>query len=516
MKFNPLWLGLAVMLSALFVYRANGDSPLPGGKRSQRYALLIGVNDYAPPLGKLEYCHHDMTELRAHLEAAGFPPANITYMHDQAQTPRMRPSKANLEGELRLRLQLANPDDIVLVAFSGHGLQIDGQSYLCPSDARLDSTSSMLAIDDLYAQLEKCRASQKVLVVDACRNEPIVRGFKSGKLAEDLKIQVQAPPKGLLVLSSCEAGQFSAEDPKLKHGVFMHYFMQGLKGEADTDEDLNGNRNGRIDLVELYFYAHEKTKRHVAESHGIIQRPVLKGEIIGRFDVAFVPDAARRLKLSQRDLTAEGGDRLSLEHPLVRQGDASLAAGAYDAAIGAYAAALADPAIGGEARTKAYKGRGAAYSGRADQGDLTKALSDYHAAGLAGMTVKVRVAAANLQIGDQVRATVQKNQSLLVTKIENGWLWVESVNGNSQFQGFTQPSAVQPQAAVTVQQFVPAQQYVYQQYEGNTSWNNQQNFSNSRSSNQRNNGGRPPSIWETREWETPRQIQERRRNGTLR
>ena len=477
-------------------------------RKSQRYALLIGVNDYAPPLGKLEFCHRDMTELRAHLEAAGFAADNIAFMNDQATEPRMRPSKANLEGELRLRLQLANEEDIVLVAFSGHGLQIDGKSYLCPSDARLDATSSMISIDELYAQLEQCRASQKLLVVDACRNEPIIRGFRAGKLADDLKLQVQAPPKGLILLSSCEEGQFSAEDPKLKHGVFMHYFMQGLAGDADLDDEINGNRNGRIDLAELYFYAHEKTKRHVARSHGIIQRPVLKGEIVGRFDVALVPDAARRQKLTQRQSDGADDARPSLEHPLLRQASASLAAADYESAISAYSNLLTDSAADGESRVKAYKGRSSAYIARGSQGDLTRALSDAQAAGQSGMTLTVRAAAAYLQLGDQVQATVQKNQSLLVTRIESGWLWVESVGGSSQVQGYIQPAAVLKQTAtaqyVQPQYVQPSQQYTNHQY-----YNNNNNYNN-------NHQGRPPSIWETPKWESLREIMDGRRNGTLR
>jgi hypothetical protein len=512
MSSQSLWLGCVVALAAVVAGEVRGQSPTSVGKKAQRYALLIGVNDYSPPLGKLEYCQRDMTDLRAHLEAAGFAKGNITFMNDQATDSRKRPSKANIEGELRLRLQLANPDDIVLVAFSGHGLQIDGQSYLCPSDARLDANSSLIAINDLYAQLEKCQASQKVLIVDACRNEPIVRGFKSGKLADDLAMQVHAPPKGLIVLSSCEAGQFSAEDPKLKHGVFMHYLMQGLKGAADVDSEIGGNSNGRISLDELYFYAHEKTKRHVAESHGIVQRPVLKGEIIGRFDVALVPAADRVIKPSAGDLATGGfsaaDSRLSAgsNHRLLKQGDASLAASDRDGAIAAYTLLLADTSIDDEVRSEALQKRGAAYVARSASGDLTKALTDHLAAGLPGMTLTVRAAAANLQSGPTVIGTLQKNQSVLVTKIENGWLWVEKVDGGNRTQGYLQPAAVLAQPVVT-QQYVQTQQY--DQYS--------QDYDNTRSTNSRvNRNGRPPSIWETPEWESPRQIREGRKNGTLR
>ena len=55
-----------------------------------------------------------------------------------------------------------------------HGVQFSGseESYFCPADARLADRSTLIPLDEVYADLEACEAGFKVLLVDACRNDP--------------------------------------------------------------------------------------------------------------------------------------------------------------------------------------------------------------------------------------------------------------------------------------------------------------------------------------------------------
>ena len=52
------------------------------------------------------------------------------------------------------------------------------------------------------------------------------------------------PPGGVAALFSCSEGQVAYEDDDLKHGVFFHFVIQGLKGKADEE---SGNRDGKVD-----------------------------------------------------------------------------------------------------------------------------------------------------------------------------------------------------------------------------------------------------------------------------
>jgi hypothetical protein len=87
---------------------------------------------------------------------------------------------------------------LALVYFAGHGLQIDGVSYLLPVDAKLekadDIASQALALGSLLGQLDSPRAL-KLVIVDACRDNPFrirlagtesVRSRSTGYIAKSI------------------------------------------------------------------------------------------------------------------------------------------------------------------------------------------------------------------------------------------------------------------------------------------------------------------------------------------
>ena len=263
---------------------------------SQKWAMLIGVDEYIH-VNKLKYCGSDVSALQERLVGLGFPEAQTFLLHDGAKQRKNEPYKSNIDAVVETLLGKLSEDgkslaqrglvsrgDLVVVAFSGHGAHLDGTSYFCPIDARLNRADSLLSLERLYKLLALSPADVKLMLVDACRNDPRPGGVKdlkataeSKKLAESL----DKPPQGILVLSSCAPGQVSVEDPELGHGVFMNYILDGLSGQADRTE---GNRNDRVSLLELYRFASAKTKSHVAQKRRIAQTPELSGKIVGDFE----------------------------------------------------------------------------------------------------------------------------------------------------------------------------------------------------------------------------------------
>ena len=128
---------------------------------------------------------------------------------------------------------------------------------------------------------------------------------------------------------------------------------------------------------------------------------------------------------------------------LLKLGNNFFATGEYDKAIQAYS-----NAINIEPRNLSlYVKRGAAYRGR---GDIKMAVIDYQAASQP-LTLTVTETSALLRDGDQTTATVQRGQSLSITKVERlgeaDWLWVALVDGNDAARGWIQMSAVEPKSA---------------------------------------------------------------------
>ena len=64
----------------------------------------------------------------------------------------------------------------------------------------------------------------------------------------------------------------------LRSGVFSHFLIKGLKGEADADHDKI------VSIVELFNYVSGKVSRYTAGA----QTPVLTGKYDGRLPVGVV------------------------------------------------------------------------------------------------------------------------------------------------------------------------------------------------------------------------------------
>ncbi|MGD0382918.1 MAG: caspase family protein [Thermoguttaceae bacterium] len=257
-----------------------GVEVIPTAAKRQKWALLVGVGDYANSerFGKLAYCGNDVNTLKEYLvKYAGYPENHVYVLHDKQSEVNQMPLRQVIQRTLDAFVTLPGPDDQVIVAFSLHGMEVKGTPYLCPIDADPEKPAvTMLAVPTLYETLNtRCRAAQKVVILDACRRElpgqtraaaeqePMSRGLSDG---------IRQVPKGLLVLSSCTSGQVSYEDPGLCHGVFMHFILQGLAGEADSPKN-NGNGDGRVDVNELFMYAAAQTKPYVLEKFRGSQQP---------------------------------------------------------------------------------------------------------------------------------------------------------------------------------------------------------------------------------------------------
>lgn len=295
----------AAFLLATSTAGAQADRPVG------RWAVLIGIDDYAE-LEKLKFCGADQRDLASQLEATGFPKDHVFLLYSKASDQKYLPTRQNIEKQIKLVLDLAEPGDVALVAFSGHGVHIEGTSYLCPSDASFYDglladageidPKTLIALPRLFEMLDRSQAELKLAIIDACRNVPVRRGLRglgqrgAPGLAADTR-----PPQGVLMFTSCSPGQVANEEPELGHGVFMHYLLEGLKGHADENHDR------RVSLFELSSYAGDHTKTYVARRFNAVQKPYLHGD-----------GAVEALKYPLALLTSSSYPEVPAERPTTR------------------------------------------------------------------------------------------------------------------------------------------------------------------------------------------------------
>ena len=267
---------VVAVLAALGTIQAKPRAP-----KGTRYAFLVAAADYDrdSDLRKLNFTRNDIVAFHEVLLKSGYQADNVILLHDKQDNRRFLPEVKKIRKELVLLLATLQPEDEVVVAFSGHGVQFAGENknYFCPVDARLDDRDTLIGMDEVYKQLEACQARRKLLLVDACRNDPQTKQGKSRdrvnlkSLAEPQRGDV---PRGIVALFSCSPTQESFEDEELKHSVFFYHVLKAWQGEVGKSAD-------GLSLDELIGYVKTETARYARLKLERVQVPVQKGEFSG-------------------------------------------------------------------------------------------------------------------------------------------------------------------------------------------------------------------------------------------
>ena len=250
----------------------------------ENYAFLVAVGDYdLKQLKPLRFTRNDIFDFHQVLLDSGYKAENVVLMHDDL--PKLKGGRRYVPEADKIRLELGlllaglNRDDSVVVAFSGHGVEFQGEdkNYFCPADTDLSDRKKLVSLGEVYDRLKACPAQRKLLLVDACRNDPqtaLGKGRDKVKLESLSRPQSEPIPKGIVALFSCSAGQESYEFTDLKHGIFFHHVLEGWKGAAD-------GADGQLDLDELVAYTKKQTQTFTRLKLASIQTPQQRGEFDG-------------------------------------------------------------------------------------------------------------------------------------------------------------------------------------------------------------------------------------------
>lgn len=272
-----------LMLLGLGVFAIDTNDASAQETEGRRYAVLVGVKEYdRNQLRSLPYPENDVTELAEVLKTSGFRRVELLTQTEGAKRSRALPLAKTIRETLLGVLEDRSQSDLVVVAFAGHGVQFRGEKehYFCPMDAVLTDRSTLISLSNVYKQLEQSKAGTKLLIVDACRNDPLAGNARDGgdaKLESLTRPQLPDPPGGVAAFFSCSAGQRAFEDESLKHGVFFHHVILGLKGEARL------KKRNEVTWDSLVAYVKAEVPDTVKDLFGNTTRqiPEHKGELRG-------------------------------------------------------------------------------------------------------------------------------------------------------------------------------------------------------------------------------------------
>ena len=136
----------------------------------KRVALVIGNASYQTA-GALANPSNDATDVAVELTSLGFEVILGVDLDKRGFDARIREFARQLEGA-----------DTGLLFYAGHGLQVAGQNYLLPTDAKLDRERDLdfesVRLDFILKQMEIDREGKTNLVIlDACRDNPFSRNL---------------------------------------------------------------------------------------------------------------------------------------------------------------------------------------------------------------------------------------------------------------------------------------------------------------------------------------------------
>lgn len=236
----------------------------------RRWAVVIGLDTYENAgVSPLKYAVADARALADTLRAsAGFAPRDVFELTSDKSGDEA-PTRTNIAFRFDYLAREIQPGDELLVFFSGHGLEIGGQTFLLTREADPRSLrtlqQSALHARDLVSWLQATRAAKVLLVVDACRNDPSAsRSLGDNPLSETLARDLDvvevpdassAPLASVATLFACSAGQRSYEWNDQGHGFFTYFLVEGLRGQAADPQ-------GKVTLGSLVGYV----QREVADA----------------------------------------------------------------------------------------------------------------------------------------------------------------------------------------------------------------------------------------------------------
>ncbi|MEZ5924245.1 MAG: caspase family protein [Hyphomicrobiaceae bacterium] len=109
------------------------------------------------------------------------------------------------------KLEAAGRDTVGLVFYAGHGIQVGGINYFIPVNAEIDKESDVaiesVSADDVMAALANARNRLNIVILDACRNNPFARSFRSASRG----LARLDAPVGSMVAFSTAPGQVAAD-----------------------------------------------------------------------------------------------------------------------------------------------------------------------------------------------------------------------------------------------------------------------------------------------------------------
>jgi hypothetical protein len=229
-----------------------------GAAAEKRVALVIGNSRYES--APLRNPVNDANLVAATLREIGFDVVSRTDANLREMQLAVREFSRKIQNGA-----------VGLFYYAGHGMQTGGRNFLIPIGAQIEAEGDVvleaLDLNNVLEQMGMAQNRLNIVILDACRNNPFTRSFRSG--AQGLA-QVNAPA-GTFIAYATAPGQ-TASDGKGQNGLY-------------TQELLANLRTPGLPIEEVF----KRVRVQVKQQSGGVQIPWDASSLEGSF--YFVPGA---------------------------------------------------------------------------------------------------------------------------------------------------------------------------------------------------------------------------------
>ena len=192
----------------------------------KRIALVVGNANYK--VRPLKNSRNDADDVSRSLKATGF---DVIDLRD-ASLPQMRTAVRQF-GD-----RLIN-NDVGLVYYSGHGVEVKGRNYFIPVNADIQREDEIADQGlDVSLILEKMSTAGKgvnILIVDACRDDPFGRSFRSSSRG----LANMDAPRGTIIAYATSPGKVASDgDPRERNSPYTKHLVKAMQSPNKPIEQV--------------------------------------------------------------------------------------------------------------------------------------------------------------------------------------------------------------------------------------------------------------------------------------
>lgn len=245
---------------------------LPAGQvlaaDGDRVALVIGNADYQH-LEKLKNPTNDARALAAKLKSVGFEVTLLENLDRRAMV-----------WSISDWLRVTRADQTAVIYYAGHGIEVSGSNYLLPIDMPLLNMgeeslirSEAIPLDDLLADVNAAPARRGIVILDACRNNPLAHGTRSvGATRGMARVD---NPFGTFVMYAAGARQTALDysQGESKNGLFTQVLLKHID-------------NSKLELRRLAITVRDEVARIAKTKFSHQQIPSYYDQMTGDFHFA--------------------------------------------------------------------------------------------------------------------------------------------------------------------------------------------------------------------------------------